>query len=955
MTEKEQYLRDSTLIFSANVTFIQELYQKYLNDKNSVDKEWQEYFINIGDELADISEDFSGASWSKDELAVIGAKNIELETDKKATKKIAQDPALKEADLEYKVARLINRFRRYGHYSANLDPLKLKQPEAKEVLTKNFHNISDSDLKTTLNLRFEPDFAGLTVEKIIAKLQKTYSSTLAFEFEYISNIEEKLWLRNKVENSNNGLNIVTKADQHNALNHLHRAKSFEQLLHKKFPGAKRFSVEGGEAIMPALEKIIDLSGKAKINDLELGMAHRGRLNVLTNICGKPYDQMIAEFKGASSIPAEYNASGDVKYHMGYSMDREFGEHKLHVALAYNPSHLEAVNSVVAGKVRAKQDLENDLARKNTLSVLIHGDAAFMGQGTVAECLNMAYVDAYDIGGTIHFIINNQVGFTANNQDSRSTRYSSDLAKFIEAPIIHVNGEDIEAVIYACILAFDYRQKFGKDVVLDIVCYRKYGHNEGDEPNYTQPIMYNIIKNMQSIDEKYAAKLISEKVITAAEYEKLKTDRSKILEQAFINSDKFSATKAHAFSDKWAGLTTKERSIQDAPKTGLSKTKLSKTLNHLLSEPQEFNMHPKIAKQYDAKKKIFAKGTNIDWALGESLAYASLLEEGYPVRLTGQDAKRGTFSHRHSVLRDTKTEKEYIPLNNLSEKQATYLAADSVLSEYAVLGFEYGYSLSNPHTLTIWEAQFGDFANGCQIMFDQFIASGETKWLRLSGLVMLLPHGYEGQGPEHSSARLERYLQACAEDNIQVANVTTPANFFHILRRQIHRNYRKPLIVMSPKSLLRHKLATSQIEEMDINTEFKTVIAETDKLTAAKNVKKLVLCTGKIYYDLYEAREKAKINNVALIRVEELYPYPDQEIIKQLQKYVDAEVIWCQEEPENMGAWQFIDRKLEGSIVKAEIKAKRPIYVGRKASASPATGYMKVHVVEQEEIIAKALK
>ncbi len=736
---------------------------------------------------------------------------------------------------------------------------------------------------------------------------------------------------------------------------MHRANSFEQLLHKKFPGAKRFSVEGGEAIIPALEKIIELAGLAKINDLELGMAHRGRLNVLTNICGKPYDQMIAEFKGASSIPSEYNASGDVKYHMGYSMDREFGEHKLHVALAYNPSHLEAVNSVVAGKVRAKQDLEQDESRKNTLAVLIHGDAAFMGQGTVAECLNMAYVDAYNIGGTIHFIINNQVGFTANNQDSRSTRYSSDLAKFIEAPILHVNGEDIEAVIYDCLIAFDYRQKFGKDIVIDLICYRKYGHNEGDEPNYTQPIMYNIIKNMQPIDEKYALKLINEQVITASEYNQLKDNRSKILEKAFLDSDKFIATKPHAFSAKWSGLTTKEKSKQIAPKTGLSKNKLSTILDHLLSYPDNFNIHPKIAKQYAAKKKIFAEGTHIDWALGESLAYASLLDEGYPVRITGQDAKRGTFSHRHSVLRDIKTEAEYIPLNHLSEKQAKYVAADSVLSEYAVLGFEYGYSLSNPHSLTIWEAQFGDFANGCQIMFDQFIASGETKWLRLSGLVMLLPHGYEGQGPEHSSARLERYLQACAEDNIQVANITTPANFFHILRRQIHRNYRKPLIVMSPKSLLRHKLATSKIAEMDKAAEFKPVIAETDQLDADKKIKKVIFCSGKIYYDLYEARAEAKINNIAIIRIEELYPYPDAAIVKLLKKYNNAEIIWCQEEPENMGAWHFIDRRLENSMVKANIKATRPIYIGRKPAASPATGYMSVHVSEQKTIINNALK
>ena len=952
MKDKEQFLRDSTLIFSGNTTFIQELYRRYLQDPSSVEAEWQEYFANVGDELDDLIDDFDGATWQKSDLQVVGAINPEDQP--KKDKKAKKDPTLVGSHLEYKIARLINRYRRYGHYSADLDPLGLKKPESVHVLSKNFHDIAETDLKQKVPMAYEPNFDGLTVEETINKLHKTYCSKLAFEFEYISNIEEKLWLRQRVETTGTGISRITPDDQKNALNHLHRASSFEQLLHKKFPGAKRFSVEGGDAIIPALEKVIELAGKAKLNDIEIGMAHRGRLNVLTNICGKPYDQMIAEFKGASSIPADYDAAGDVKYHMGYSMDRNIDGHNLHVALAYNPSHLEAVNSVVAGKVRAKQDLEGDKERRNTMSVLIHGDAAFMGQGLVAECLNMAYVNAYNVGGTVHFIINNQVGFTANNSDSRSTRYSSDIAKFIESPIIHVNGEDMEAVLYACIIAFEYRQKFGKDIVLDIVCYRKYGHNEGDEPNYTQPLMYSVIKKMKSLDEKYAEKLINAGVITADEFAKLKSERHEVLEKAFQDSDKFVAEKPHAFSDKWEGLTTKYKSKKTPPKTGVDKKQLSKTLDKLLSVPETFNIHPKIAKQFDAKKAIFKEGNHIDWALGESLAYATLLEEGCPVRITGQDAKRGTFSHRHSALRDVQTESEYVPLNHLSDGQAEYFAADSVLSEYGVLGFEYGYSLSNPHTLTIWEAQFGDFSNGCQIMFDQFVASGETKWLRLSGLVMLLPHGYEGQGPEHSSARLERYLQSCAEDNIQVVNITTPANFFHVLRRQIHRDYRKPLVVMSPKSLLRHKLATSTIAEMDKGTEFKPVISETQKLVAGDKVRKTVFCTGKVYYDLLEAREAAKVNDVALIRVEELYPYPETEIVAELKKYPNAVVIWCQEEPENMGAWHFIDRRLEASMQKAKTQASRPNYIGRISAASPATGYMSVHVQEQKAIIDKVL-
>jgi len=949
MKKKEQYLKDSTLIFSGNGLFIQELYKKFLNDPESVSENWRVFFNEVGDDLGSLDSDYKGASWQVNDAHILGA-----EIEKKLVTKEKKDPSLAGSHLEYKTARLINRYRSYGHYQAKLDPLNLTKPNIVNVLSHNFHDLKTNDLNKKVTMEYEPNFSNLSVQDITNKLNNIYCRKLAYEFEYISNIEEKSWLRNRIENDNNGLKEITDQEKKQALNHLHRAASFEQLLHKKFPGAKRFSVEGGDVIIPALEKTIELAGNSKIHNLELGMAHRGRLNVLTNICHKPYDQMIAEFKGASPIPAHYNATGDVKYHMGASSDRIINNHKLHISLAYNPSHLEAVNPVVAGKVRAKQDLLHDGNRNNNLAVLIHGDAAFMGQGSVAECLNMAYVDGNYIGGTLHFIINNQIGFTANYQDSRSTRYASDLAKFIECPIIHVNGEDVESVLFACNIAFEYRQKFGKDIIIDVICYRKYGHNEGDEPNYTQPLMYQAIKSMQSLDEKYADQLINEKVITKEDFQKIKNERHQILEQAFKDSDKYIAKKPHAFDDVWSGMTTKEKSKQKPANTGINKARLSEVLNHLLSYPEDFNIHPKIAKQYDVKKQIFKEGTHIDWALGESLAFASLLEEGYPVRITGQDAKRGTFSHRHSILRDIKTEEEYCPLNHLTKDQkAKYKATDSVLSEYAALGFEYGYSLANPHSLTIWEAQFGDFSNGAQIIFDQFIASGEAKWLRLCGLTMLLPHGYEGQGPEHSSARLERYLQACAEDNIQVANITTPANFFHILRRQVHRDFRKPLIIMSPKSLLRHKLATSTIADMDKDTSFKPLIAETDKNISEK-AKKLIFCTGKIYYDLYEARKKADLNDVAIARIEELYPYPEAEILKELKKYNNAEIIWCQEEPENMGAWSFISRKLEKTLNKAGINSKLK-YIGREEAASPATGYMSVHVKEQDAIITKALK
>ena len=950
---KEKQLKDSSFIFSGNVTFIQEIYRKYLQNPSSVSAQWQEYFKNVGDDFNSLASDFDGAPWNNAKSQVVGVSAEIVKSNEEAK---THDQSLSQANYNYKAARLIDHFRKYGHHAASLDPLELVEPDYHPALTLEYHGFEEEELHHPVYLPYKPNFSGLTTTQIIKKLRKIYCSNIAYEFEYISNVEEKIWLRDRIENDSNDLSIINNEDRSNALNHLHRAASFENLLHKKFPGAKRFSVEGGDVIIPAIEHVIKLSGEEKINNIELGMAHRGRLNVLTNICGKPYDQMIAEFKGASSIPEKYNASGDVKYHMGYSSDRYYGDHKLHVSLAYNPSHLEAVNSVVIGKTRAKQDIEKDTDRRNSLAILIHGDAAVIGQGSVAETFNMAYVDSFYVGGTIHFIINNQIGFTARHNDSRSTRYCSDVAKFIETPIIHVNGDNVESVLYACILAFEYRQKFGKDIVVDINCYRKYGHNEGDEPNYTQPVMYKKVKQMKSLDIKYADQLVNQKVITSEEFNAIKEKRHGELEEAFQKSDKFKAVKAHAFAEKWEGFTTKTHSKSGEIKTGVDKKNLSKLVKKLLSYPEDFKIHNKIKKQYDVKNKLFEEGTHLDWALGESLAYASLLEEGYPIRISGQDSKRGTFSHRHSVLRDIESEEEFIPLNHLSDKQeAKYLAIDSVLSEFSVLGFEYGYSLSTPHALCIWEGQFGDFANGAQIIIDQFITSGEAKWLRLSGMVLLLPHGYEGQGPEHSSARLERFLQSCAEENIQVVNCTTPANFYHVLRRQIHRDYRKPLVVMTPKSLLRHKLATSTISEFDKGTSFLPVIAEQDKLVSDKDVKKLIICSGKIYYDLYEARKAKEINNIAIIRLEELYPLPYKAIAKEIKKYSNAEIVWCQEEPQNMGAWNFIDRRLEAIIKDCKVSAERPVYVGRPEAASPATGYMTVHQQEQQEIINTSLK
>jgi 2-oxoglutarate dehydrogenase E1 component len=920
-------LRQSTYMFSGNSIFIEQLYEKYLQNPTSVDQEWQDFFKNIGDNLSSLNADYRGADWNKVELSVIGA---EAESSPAAPSNANKQPAANNDALLQ--VMLTAAYRHYGHFLANIDPLNLKPSQSNPALDIDNYNFTDK----------------VAAKNLISRLQKIYCSHTGYEFEYISNEEEKAWFRENVENRNLTFSNEEKLE---ILTSLIKTTSFEQFLHKRFPGAKRFSVEGGDSLIPALEEIIKTSVAEGIENVEIGMAHRGRLNVLVNILEKPLAQMLAEFKGASSFPAGLDeVSGDVKYHMGYSLDKEINGKKTHISLAFNPSHLEAVNSITAGKVRAKRDLQSDKSTFKSMGILIHGDAAFMGQGSVAECLNMAGVGAYDIEGIVHIIVNNQIGFTANNNDSRATLYASDLAKFIEAPIIHVNGNEPEAVVAAARLASEFKNKFKRDVVIDINCYRRYGHNEGDEPNYTQPIMYSLIKAIPSLEKLYAEKLTSENSIEDAQLSKIIDDRQVELNAAFDASEKHSIKEADAFAGTWKSLTRNK--VENSPATGVDIEILKKLGEKILTIKDGFAANPKLAKQLELKKEIVSQGEVFDWSIGESLAFATLLAEGYPVRLTGQDAKRGTFSHRHSVLRDSKTEEEYSPLNHLDSKQAQYEVADSVLSEFAVLGYEYGYSLANPNALTIWEAQFGDFANGAQVVFDQFIASSETKWLRMSGLVMLLPHGYEGQGPEHSSARLERYLQSCAQDNIQVANCTTPANFFHILRRQLHRNYRKPLVIMSPKSLLRHKLAVSSLEDFTKNTAFKPVISEHKKLS---KVKKIVFCSGKIYYDLLEARDEKKVTDVALIRIEQLYPFPAKEVKSELAKHQDAEIIWCQEESENMGAWNFIDRRLEAAMIDAKCKNTRPQYIGRTASASPATGYMSVHLKEQNAITEKALK
>lgn len=944
-------LEQTSSFFSTNIVFIEELYQKYTKNPALVDDSWAEFFAANADEIQSVLADYQGPSWARRDLQVIGSQDFDMsalakrEAAKPAGAKVANDGR----DLNLRVANLILAYKRFGHLTANLDPLGLaKNPYVAEVDPQN-HGITNEDLSASVELNGILGLQKAKISDVIERLHYIYAGSVGSEFEYIRDPEQRDWLAAETENTM--LKPIAQGEKVKILKEIVRTEGFEQFLHKRFPGAKRFSVEGGDASINAVEKIIDVAAKHGVKKIVLGMAHRGRLNTLTGVMGKPYHQMISEFKGTPGIPESLTKSGDVKYHMGYSNSRDIAGNKIDLSLAFNPSHLEAVNPVAAGRVRAIQDQYQDKARNQALTLLIHGDAAFAGQGSVAESLMMNGIKGYNTGGVMHLIINNQIGFTANPSDSRSTHYSSDLAKAIDAPIFHVNGDDVEAVVKVSDIATRYRQKFGKDVVIDVVCYRRYGHNEGDEPLYTQPIMYTKIKTHPTLETLYSQQLISEGSIAKEEYQKIAADFLAHLSAEFDKAQDYKPTTGDWLKEEWSKIKDGE---ETEPKTAVAAKTLKDIASKITKVPANFNVNSKVAKQLEARKEAVDSGENIDWGCGEALAFASLLNEGFPVRITGQDAGRGTFSHRHAVLHDAKTAERYSVFNEL-EGKAKYEVFDSILSEYAVLGYEYGFSLSAPYTLTIWEAQFGDFANGAQIIFDQFIASSEVKWLRKSGLVMLLPHGYEGQGPEHSSARLERYLQACANNNLRVCNITTPANFFHALRRQIHSKDRKPLVVMSPKSVLRNKLAVSSLDDFSKTQSFQRLIPETDKLVANDKVKKVVLCTGKVYYDLVEARKEKGKKDIAIVRLEQLYPFPKEELKAELKKYKNAQVVWCQEEPKNMGSWKFVDDLIEEALVEVKHKTLRPTYAGRVACASPATGYGSYHAKEQKSLIDEALK
>ncbi|MFN7710172.1 MAG: 2-oxoglutarate dehydrogenase E1 component [Holosporales bacterium] len=947
----------STFLDGANATFLEHLYSAYVQNPASVDATWAAYFNALGDDVPSVLKLAVGASWApraphEDPTIATGkvtpltAKPYREGSSKETAAHVTQEAILD----SIRAMMLIRVYRVRGHLNAKLDPLGLEQRGPHPELDPAHYGFSAQDMDRPIFIGGALGREKASLREILAHLQQTYCGTATVEFMHIQDAAQKDWIQKKFENENRSL---TPEERIETLKLLSEAEGFERFLQVKYTGAKRFGLEGGESFIPALHEVIATSARHGVQEAILGMAHRGRLNVLANIMQKPARDILAKFEGHDTSPEGVQGSGDVKYHLGASADRDFRGKPVHLSLTANPSHLEAVNPVVAGKVRAKQTMRADGPRTQVMGILVHGDAAFAGQGVVSETLSMSELRGYRTGGTLHLVINNQIGFTTSPVNSRSSAYCTDVAKAVQAPIFHVNGDDPDAVVWAARLAAEYRAQFQQDVVLDIVCYRRHGHNEMDEPAFTQPLMYKAIRAQPSTRTLYAQKLLSEGVVSSQKAEDLLKAVENQLQAEFQAAEKYTSAKADWLDGAWSAINA-QQDFSQQPMTGIEEARLQMIGAALTKVPEGFSLNSKLTRLLQQKQQMFTTKQGFDWATAEALAFGATLLEGHVVRLSGQDCGRGTFSQRHAVLIDQETGAPYLPLNSIAPGQAEVEIVDSLLSEFAVLGFELGYSLADPNALVMWEAQFGDFANGAQVMVDQFISSGETKWQRMSGLVMLLPHGMEGQGPEHSSARPERYLQLCAENNMQVANCSTPANYFHILRRQLHWSCRKPLILMTPKSLLRHRLAVSNLDEMAFGTTFRPVLPEMDKDLKPKQVRRVVLCTGKVYYDLLEARQAEGISDVALIRVEQLYPFPAWELEKVLAPYAHAEMIWCQEEPENMGYWNFVDRRLERVLLTLKAKFSRPTYVGRPEAASPATGLHSRHEEEQKALVREAL-
>jgi 2-oxoglutarate dehydrogenase E1 component len=903
-----------------------------------------------------------GPSWARDNWPLTGLDELNSGLDPtlmalpEKARSQARAQGKSEADLEQAALdamMLIRTYRVRGHLAADLDPLHLAKRELPADLTPEFHGFEGAALDRPVFLGGVMGFQWASVRELVECLRANYCGHVGLEYMHINDLEERRFLQERMEGKEAEIRFTPEGKEA-ILAKVIAAEQWEKFLARKYVGTKRFGLDGGESMVPALESVIKYGGQYGVREIVIGMAHRGRLNVLTNVMAKPYRAIFSEFAGGSANPEDVGGSGDVKYHLGTSSDREFDGIRVHLSLLPNPSHLEAVDPVVLGKARAQQVARGDHEGTEVLPVLIHGDAAFAGQGIVAEILALSGLPGYGTGGTIHYIINNQVGFTTSPQFARSSPYPSDIAKGVQAPILHVNGDDPEAVTFACKLAIEYRQRFKRDIVIDMWCYRRFGHNEGDEPSFTQPLMYAEIRKHPPISDLYAARLVREGVIKPEWVEARIADFTATLETEFAAAKSYLPNKADWFEGRWSGLgrpDTPETGRRNAP-TAVDEASMSDVGKVLTTIPEGLNVHKTLARIVDARRQMFESGEGFDWATAEALAFGTLVREGSQVRLSGQDSGRGTFSQRHSVWVDQTDGHKYIPLCHAGPGR--FEVRDSPLSEFGVLGFEYGYALSDPRTLVLWEAQFGDFANGAQVIVDQFIASGESKWLRANGLVMLLPHGYEGQGPEHSSARPERYLQLCAEDNMQVANCTTPANYFHILRRQMHRDFRKPLIIMTPKSLLRHKLAVSRAEDFTGESHFMRLLSDPAAPDAA-DVRRLVLCTGKVAYDLLEARDKAADRSVEIVRVEQLYPFPSEPLVERLKRMTALEeVVWAQEEPRNNGAWFFVETLIEQCMRDAGVRPVRPLYAGRASSASPATGLARRHAEEQAALIADAL-
>ncbi|MGJ4940803.1 2-oxoglutarate dehydrogenase E1 component [Bradyrhizobium sp. HKCCYLS1011] len=972
----------SSFLQGTNATYIDEIYARYEKDPASVDPDWQEFFKSLKDQPADVIKNAEGPSWERANWPVSPRDDLTSALDgnwaevekavgtKVAAKAQAKAVELSAADINQatrdsvRALMLIRAYRMRGHFHAKLDPLGIEAPRNREELDPRSYGFTEADFDRKIFLDHVLGLEYGTLREIVAICERTYCQTLGVEFMHISNAAQKAWIQERIEGPDKEISF-TREGRRAILMKLVEAEGFEKFCDVKFTGTKRFGLDGGEALIPALEQIIKRGGNLGVKEIVLGMPHRGRLNVLTQVLAKPHRALFHEFKGGSANPDAVEGSGDVKYHLGASSDREFDGNRIHLSLTANPSHLEIVDPVVLGKVRAKQDQHGDPPdmRISVLPLLMHGDAAFAGQGVVAECFALSDLKGYRTGGSLHFIVNNQIGFTTYPRYSRSSPYPSDVAKMIDAPIFHVNGDDPEAVVFAAKVATEFRQKFHKPVVIDMFCYRRHGHNEGDEPAFTQPVMYKKIGAHPSTLEIYAKRLVAEGVMTEGEVEKAKADWRARLDAEFEAGASYRPNKADWLDGKWAGLKSADQE-EEARRgvTGVEIGKLKEIGRKITKVPDGFRVHRTIQRFLENRAKAIESGVGLDWATGEALAFCALLLEGHQVRLSGQDCERGTFSQRHSVLIDQEDESRYTPFNHLAPEQGHFEVINSLLSEEAVLGFEYGYSLAEPNALACWEAQFGDFANGAQVVFDQFISSGERKWLRMSGLVCMLPHGYEGQGPEHSSARLERYLQLCAEDNMQVVYPTTPANYFHVLRRQLHREIRKPLILMTPKSLLRHKRAVSRLDELAKDTTFHRILYDDaqmqsddkTKLVPDDQIRRIVLCSGKVYYDLYDEREKRGLNDVYLMRIEQLYPVPLKALVTELSRFKNAEVVWCQEEPRNMGAWHFIEPYLEWVLNQVGGKSKRPRYAGRAASAATATGLMSKHLAQLKALLDDAL-